>query len=90
MPSIVAAVPGKSNFFTVSTLNFCFGVVSFGTVNTATILIQVYTTAMSQGPALQLAIVVAMPPKMVPNTKPSGLPAEKAPKALFFLLDGFS
>ena len=46
--------------------------------------------AISQNDARQLNKFAAIPPKIVPNTKPSGLPAEKHANAAFFLFEGFS
>jgi hypothetical protein len=90
MPKIVNPVPGKSSFLIVSLPSLCFGVVSFGTVKAAMILVQKYTIASKKKPALQLKIWVNNPDNMVPKTKPMGFPALKQPNALFFLGLGLS
>lgn len=88
MPKIVIAVPGKSSLFNVSSLKLTFEATSFGTVKTAIIETSTYTIASKKKLALQLKICVASPLKMVPKTKPKGLPAEKQAKTLFFLCPG--
>lgn len=90
IPAIVITVPGKSNLFSVSSFHFAFFVVSFGTVKTATTVTTRYTILNNHKLALQLKICVANPLKIVPATYPSGLPAEKQPKALFLRGLGFS
>ena len=90
IPAMVKPVPNRSNFFNVSELNFCFGIVSTGTVSAATIEVMKYVMAMKKKPARQLKVCVNSPAKIVPKTKPSGLPALKHPKALFFLGLGLS
>ena len=44
-------------------------------------VVQKYTIASKKKLALQLKISVKSPAKIVPKTKPSGLPAEKQPNA---------
>jgi hypothetical protein len=90
IPRMVIPVPGRSSFFIVSSFNFCFGIVSPGTVKYAIIVTQKYTMARKKNQALQLKICVNSPARMVPKTKPSGLPAENAPNDLFFRGLGFS
>jgi hypothetical protein len=90
IPRIVIPVPGRSSFLSVSSSNLCFGVVSFGTVKYAIIVMQKYMMAIKKKLALQLKSCVNNPARMLPKTKPIGLPAENAPKDLFFRGLGFS
>jgi hypothetical protein len=89
-PAMVKTTPTGSSFWNVSQLIGSFGVVSLGTVKTARMLKTRYMMARRKKLARQLNMSLAIPEKIVPNTKPRGLPAEKHAKAAFFRFEGFS
>jgi hypothetical protein len=94
VPNIVSNVPTKSKVLT-NVKNLSLSGCSSGYASTLGIVQKAMTARIAQiiairiNDARQSNILAATPLRILPKTKPSGLPAPNAEKAIFFRLDGF-